>query len=196
MGDFSKYSDRELAGMLLARDQLAYAEIYDRYWGVLYRFARRILQNEQEAEDIVQDIFVMLWQKAATLEVEISLSAFLYASTRNRILKHFEKSKVRSKYIDSLQRFIDQDSYETDFLVRTKELAERIERELALLPPKMREVFELSRKSELSYRQIGEQLDITEETVKKQVGNARKILKAKFGSLFSVVMGLLSLYIV
>lgn len=191
MEGYSKHSDRELVSLLNRGSHAAYAEIYDRYWAILYRYTRKILQSDDEAEDIVQDIFVMLWGKSDALELKISLSAFLYASTRNRILKHFEKSKVRHKYISSLQKFIDEGTAETDFLLRSNELAARIEHELMLLPPKMREVFELSRKSHLSNKEIAEKLSISEGTVKKQVSNAIKILKVKFGSLFSVVISML-----
>jgi len=191
MSAYSTRTDQELVSLLRDGNHAAYAEIYDRYWGILYRYTRKILQSDDEAEDIVQDIFVMVWNKSDALELKISLSAFLYASTRNRILKYFEKSKVRKNYIDSLQAFLDEGSCETDFLVRSNELAARIEQELSLLPPKMREVFELSRKSGLSHKEIAEQLNISEGTVKKQVSNAVKILKVKFGSLFSVMMSML-----
>ncbi len=191
MALYSNLSDIELAIRLKKGDQLAYAEIYDRYWGILYRYSRRLLQNEEEAEDVVQDIFVMLWSKGAELELKVSLSSFLYASVRNRILKHFEKSKVRGNYLRSLEHFIDNGECITDHLVREHQLAARIEQEVSLLPAKMREVFELRRKANLSYKDIAEKLDISEKTVKKQVSNALKILKTKFGSLFSVAITLL-----
>lgn len=185
---YAELPDAELVLLLNKGNQDAYAEIYERYWGILYRYTRRILQSDDEAEDAVQDIFVMLWAKSDTLEVKISLSAFLYAATRNRILKHFEKSKVREKHLRSLQQFIDEGISQTDFLARSNELAMRIEQELAQLPPKMREVFELSRKANLSNKEIAQQLGIAETTVKKQISNAIKALKSKFGSLFSVVI--------
>jgi len=75
-------SDVELLDLLKSGDENAYAQIYDRYWAILYRYARRLLQDDQAAQDVVQDIFVMLWSKATNLETGTNLSAFLYASVR------------------------------------------------------------------------------------------------------------------
>lgn len=118
----------------------------------------------------------MLWSKVPDLESGINLSAFLYASIRNKILKIFAHDKVHAKYLDSLEDFIDKGSTITEDTIRVRELAARIELEINLLPPKMREVFLLSRRDGLSYKDIAEQLDISEHTVKKQVHNATKNL--------------------
>jgi RNA polymerase sigma-70 factor (family 1) len=182
---YNDLTDSQLAGLLKLGDTAAYAEIYDRYWVVLYRYTRKILLNEDEAEDVVQDIFVMLWSKSLDLDIRVSLSSFLYASVRNRILKHFERSKVRNNYLNSLEKFIDEGKCITDHLVREHELATRIEAELAQLPAKMREVFELSRKAHLSYKEISEKLEISELTVKKQVSNATKVLRIRLADTFS-----------
>eukprot|EP01133_Synstelium_polycarpum_P011689 gene11689-13648_t len=172
--------------LLKLGDEAAYAEIYDRYWAILYRYARKILLNEDESEDVVQDIFVMLWSKSRELDIRVSLSSFLNASIRNRILKHFQRSKVRTNYLNSLQQFMEEGKCITDHLVRERELAARIEAELAYLPAKMREVFELSRKAHLSYREISEKLAISELTVKKQVSNATKTLKMRLADTFGL----------
>lgn len=185
MESYTNLSDNQLVDFLKLGDNCAYAEIYDRYWAILYRYSRRILENDEEAEDVVQDIFVMLWTKASSLEIKVCLSAFLYTSVRNRILKHFQRSKVRSNYLNSLEKFIDQGKCVTDHLVREHELASRIEKELDHLPAKMREVFELRRKEHLSYKEISEKLEISELTVKKQVNNATKVLKIKLSDTFN-----------
>lgn len=181
-------SDHDLAILLKEGDHHAYAEIYNKYWAVLYRYSRKLLQSDSEAGDIVQDVFVMLWSKSPELDVKVSLSSFLYASVRNRILKHFERSKVRKNYLDSLQKFIDEGFSITDQMVRERELVAQIEQEIELLPAKMREVFELSRKENMSYREISKELNITENTVKKQVSNALKTLRLKISILLLVAI--------
>ncbi|MCD0488963.1 RNA polymerase sigma-70 factor [Pedobacter sp. MC2016-14] len=188
MQEYSQLSDTELTVFLKGGDKNAYAEIYDRYWAVLYRYSRRLLQSEKEAEDVVQDIFVMLWSKSDDLELKVSLSAFLYASVRNRILKHFEKSKVRKNYINSLGNFMDNGTCITDHLARERELAARIEYEVSMLPEKMREVFKYTQKGNLSYKEIAEELGISENTVRKQRNNAVNLLKVKFGDLLSIAL--------
>jgi len=187
MAKYNLYTDDELFLLLKERDHRAYAILYERYWAMLFRYSRRILQNDEEARDVVQDVFVMLWSKAETLEIQISLSSFLYAATRNSILKLFQRGKVKSNYLNSLTEFIKQENNTTDHLVRDRELAKRIEHEVSMLPPKMREVFELSRRSHLSHREIATQMEISDKTVKKQMANALKILRLKLGTLFFLI---------
>lgn len=185
---YQSLSDSQLSDLLKSGDNDAYAEIYDRYWAILYRYSRRMLMNDEEAEDVVQDIFVMLWTKSSSLDIKVCLSAFLYTSVRNRILKHFQRNKVRSNYLGSLEKFIDEGKCITDHLVRERELASRIEKELTCLPAKMREVFELRRKEHLSYKEISEKLEISELTVKKQISNATKVLKMKLSDTFNFLI--------
>lgn len=191
MEAYSTYSDNELAVLLKTGDSKAYAEIYERFWGILYRYSRKLLQSDNEADDVVQDTFVMLWSKAADLELRISLSSFLYASVRNSILKKFKHSKVKDKYLASLDKFMDEGNAVTDHLVRERELAARIEYEVSLLPDKMREIFLMSRRENLSYKEIAERLGIAENTVKKQIFRALRALKLKFGSMLTVALTLL-----
>jgi RNA polymerase sigma-70 factor (family 1) len=190
----TELSDAELLDLLKTGEQEAFAAIYDRYWAVLYRYARRLLQDDQAAQDVVQDIFVMLWSKAPGLESGTNLPGFLYASVRNRSLKIFAHDKVHAKYLDSLEDFLAQGSTVTEDTIRVRELAARIELEVDLLPPKMREVFLLSRRDGLSHKAIAEQLDISEHTVKKQVHNATKSLRVKLGSLLPLALSLLELH--
>ncbi|MNY50000.1 RNA polymerase sigma factor [compost metagenome] len=88
--------------------------------------------------------------------------------------------------MDSLQLAIEEGECSTDNLVNEKELTKRIESELANLPEKMRVVFELSRKYDYSYKEIADELSITDHTVKKQMSNALKILRSRINFLFSI----------
>jgi RNA polymerase sigma-70 factor (ECF subfamily) len=107
-----------------------------------------------------------------------------------KILDHFARQRTVAKYINALQGYINQNPDKADSLIREKQLSEIIESEIALLPPKMRVVFELSRKKHLTHRQIAEELGISEETVKSQIKNALKILRVRLG-LISFLMLLL-----
>ena len=174
-------TDTELVSLLQEGNKEAYEEIYHRFKGVLYIHAFRMLQDQEEAKDVVHEIFSRIWTKRGQLNFTIGLSAYLYTSVRNLILDQIAHRKVESDYLSSLQAFIRADDYITDHLIREKELVAMIDREIAALPPKMREIFELSRKANLTHRQIAEQLGISEKTVKKQVNNALKTLRLKLG---------------
>ncbi len=188
MAPVSTLNDSELAVLLKTGNREAFAEIYNRYKGLLYIHAYRKLWSEEEADDIVHDLFAALWDKHAELDINWHLSGYLYTATRNRIFKFIARKETASAYITSITESINEGHCITDHLVRENQLTELIEKEIANLPPKMRLVFEMSRKSHLSHREIAEQLDLSEETVKKHVHHALKILKMKLGIFVYLVM--------
>jgi RNA polymerase sigma factor (sigma-70 family) len=96
--------------------------------------------------------------------------------------------QVESKYVSSLQRFLEEGYCVTDHQVRERQLAALIEKGISELPPKMREVFELSRKQAMSHKEIAEQLNLSEQTVRTQVKNALRILRLKLGMMLFVSM--------
>ncbi len=185
---YNKYSDEQLTKLLQAGDESAYTELYNRYWALLFKHACRMLRDEDDATDVVQEVFTTLWTKAPSLTYSHSISAFLYAATRNKVLDIIDKRKVRSTYIESLQQFVEKGEYVTDNIILEKELSNRIEKEIENLPKKMRDTFLLSKKNNLSHREIAKITETSEATVKKQIYNAMKILKPKFGiSIISIV---------
>jgi RNA polymerase sigma-70 factor (ECF subfamily) len=191
VGTLRTLPDHELIDLLKSGEHAAFIEIYERYWTVLYLHARKILRNEAEAEDVVQEIFSSLWLKKEDIVLKSSLSSYLYSAIRYRIFNQIEHKKVISDYLKSLQQFIKEGEFVTEELYREKELAELIEKEIQALPSKMRQIFELSRKQYLSYKEIAEELEISEHTVKSQVSNALRILKLKLGVSAGAILFLL-----
>lgn len=185
---YNSFSDNELAYLLNRGDKQAFTEIYNRFFGILFIHACRKLNNEEEARDLVQQLFETIWVKRSHVSPEGNLSSYLYTATTNRIIDLFAHRKVTNRYIDSLQQYVDQDHVLTDYLVREKEMASIIEREIDALPPKMREIFILSRKNNKSHREIALELQLSELTVKTQVKKALKILKSRLGMVGYLVM--------
>jgi len=182
------YTDNELAALLKQGDQSAYTELFERYKGILYTHAYRLLENHDETEDIIQDVFLTLWQKRMELNISTSISSYLYIAVRNRIFKLFAKKKAAVRYIESLQKFRSKEHNTSDEKLIERELSAVIEREVEALPEKMRKVFLLSRDGTRSYKEIGKQLDISEKTVRNQVYNALQLLKVKLQFLFSLIL--------
>jgi len=164
----------------------AYEDIYRRYWALMYSHARRMVQSDEDAKDLVQDVFSVFWIDGPTLELQTTLSAYLYSIVRYKVFNLIDRKKVRSDYLSSLESFIKKNEYSSEYRVREKQMEELIEKELAALPTKMREVFELSRKANLNYREIAEKLNISDNTVKKQMSNALKILRSRLGVIFDL----------
>ncbi|QPH41428.1 RNA polymerase sigma factor [Pedobacter endophyticus] len=179
MNSISSLTDDKLLGLLKTKDHKAFDELYNRYWAVLFLHAGRLLKSDAEAADIVQDLFTGLWLKAATIEIKVSLSLYLYTATRNKVLDRIRQKKTSSDYLASINEFIEKGYVPTDYRIREKELSIIIENELNALPAKMRKVFVLSRKKNLSYSQIATHLKVSEHTVKSQISNALRVLRSK-----------------
>lgn len=191
MTSYHSLTDFELTTLLKKGDLIAYSEIYNRFQGVLYLYACKITKNEDDAEDIVQEVFVYLWEKRFNITINSSISVYLYKAVKYKFINLLDHKKVRADYIDSFNQFLDQGSYITDHFIRQKEFSKIIEQEIAALPDKMREVFELSRKTDLSRKEIAEKLGLSEKTVKNQISNALKILRSRL-TLFAFLMLLLN----
>lgn len=185
MKSYTNFSDPELIILLKHDDQYAYTEIFERYKEVLLRHAYRILTDKDEVNDVVQDIFLTLWQKRASIEFKVSLFSYLNTSVRNRIFDLLSHKKLVLKYAESINKFLVEGYNVTDDEIRERELSAIIEREIEYLPAKMKEVFLLNKKEGFSYKEIAEKLNITDQTAKQQVYKALKILKPKLDAFMS-----------
>lgn len=191
MTSYHSFTDFELTTLLNKGDLVAYNEIYKRFQGILYIYACKIVKNSNDAEDIVQEVFLYLWDKRFTITINSSISFYLYKAVQYKFMNLLDQKKVRADYKDSFNKFLDQGEYITDHYIRQKEFSQIIEQEIAALPDKMREIFKLSRKNNLSRKQIAEELGLSEKTVKNQINNALKILRKKL-TLFSFLLLLLN----
>lgn len=174
-------TDSELSALLTNGDHKAYAQLYQRYFRLLYSYAYKKLRDEEQAKDIIQEFFTELWHKRETTIFSTNLAGYFFSAINNRIINYFNRETVKTKYITAFSSFLSTETDTTDHLVREKQLTEMIDREIRALPPKMREVFELSRKQHLSNKEIAGKLAISERTVETQVSNALFRLRSKLG---------------
>lgn len=184
MGTYRSMSDQQLAELLRSGDEKAFAEIYERFFNVLFMHALRRLKDRDDAGDIMQELFSHLWSSRDKININSNLAGYLYSSVRNKVLNCLAK---RKREIDFLTESIQTEPLaieSTDYLIREKMLAELIETEVQAMPPKMREVFELSRKHNYTHREIGEKLNLSEQSVRSHVKGALRLLRAKFHAVF------------
>lgn len=191
MVDYSNYTDFDLTGLLKSGDQHAFAEIYNRYKFILYNHAWNKLKSREEARDLIQEVFSMIWDKREVLQIGQNLSGYLYTCVHNQFINKVVHQTVKNKYIDSIKQYVERGVVYTDHLVRENMLKEIIDREIDSLPPRMKEVFILSRKQHLSHKEIAEMMNTTEQTVKKQMVYALKILRKKLGLLLFLCLYLI-----
>ncbi len=187
MRNYKSLDDSELLSFVNDNDQYAFTEIYNRYHSLLYLHVFNKIRKREEAKDIIHNVFAKLWESRANNIKIVSLKSYLYAAVRFQVFDWIGKQNAQSLYIKSIERFFDDFSYETDSLIREKQLITSIEKEISRLPPKMKEIFELSRKSFLTHKEIGTKLNLSEKTVKKQINNSLKILRARLTSMIIIL---------
>lgn len=179
MDSYAGNSEGELAAFLKQGDPHAFTELYDRYSDLLFKYAYRWLQDREAVKDVIQEVFTTIWAKHDRLHFEKNLSGYLYNAVRYGILRKIRQDQQARHYFSSLQTFIEQGESISDHRIREQQLRAIIEHEIAQLPPRMRECFELSRHQYLTYAQIAERLGISEETVRAQIKKALRILREK-----------------
>ncbi|MES2418319.1 MAG: RNA polymerase sigma-70 factor [Bacteroidota bacterium] len=188
MSGYKTLSDSELITLLRDGNDIAFVEIYNRYYYLMFVFAYKKLRDEDLAKDSVQELFTKLWIKKESILESGNLAQYLYISLRSRMLNFFAHQKVEDKYLVELKNHTLKNIVEhTDHLIREKQLTGYIEKQIECLPKKMREVFILSRKEHFSNREISEQLNTTESNVSQHITNAVKILRTKLSVIFLMI---------
>lgn len=143
----------------------------------LHNFAKQYVQDSDTAMDICQQVFITLWEKREQIDMAKAVRTYLYTSVRNRCLNHIrDHKKFRSKVLDLDCGNIDIEGF-TEIEQDTAELETKIDDALTLLPEKCRQVFEMSRFREMKYREIAEELDISQKTVEAHMSKAMRILR-------------------
>jgi RNA polymerase sigma-70 factor (ECF subfamily) len=178
--ELNHLSDQELLNAFQEGSESAFEEIHNRYFKRLYQHASNMLDDQESAADVVQEVFIALWTKRDSLHIQKTLAGYLHSSVRNRVLNVIEHSKLYDRHLASLAEFLREAADEPAATPADREIFFQLfESEVDKLPSKMKEVFELRRKDELSYIEIADKLSISDKTVKKQINNAIKILKSR-----------------
>jgi RNA polymerase sigma-70 factor (family 1) len=169
------HMDTELLNRLRANDAEAFEKIYKKYWQNLYQTAFSILKDKQASEDIIQDLFIQLWNKRATISVTVSLNAYLTASIKHEVFRVIRK---RIAEMDSNEVIQADKNYNAQELIEYKEFLAHTQQLISKLSMKCQEVFVLSREDQFSHKEIAEQLKISSKTVENHIGKALGILKS------------------
>ncbi len=161
-------------------DESAFEMLFKLYYSDLCNYALTIVKIPEIAEEVVQEMFINIWQKRNSIDIEVSWKAYVYRAVHNRCLNHLKRSKVlknpdqeiREEVIYHHQIAIQ--NLDPDILDRliSEELAKTIRNELEQLPEQCRKIFLLSREELLTYPEIAEKLNLSINTVKTQMKRA------------------------
>ncbi|MCF0065565.1 RNA polymerase sigma-70 factor [Dyadobacter chenwenxiniae] len=170
-------TDIELTHLLKSDDKTAFAEIYRRYAKSLAGFAASKLFNLEDAEDIIHDIFVKLWEDRERLQITSNLKTYLFTLTRHRIIDIIRRNITREEYAAMLQSLANAYQPSIEQKIAAKELQQTIENSLDQLSPRVKDIYQLSREENLSIPEIAEKLQLSEQTVKNQLSTALSHLR-------------------
>ena len=177
-------SDNDLfAAKLTQGDVVAFECLFKLYYTRLTLFANRFLNDINAAEEIVSDIFVMLWENGHEIEFKGTVSSYLFRSVQNRALNYLKHQKIESLYVNYLekQHLMHTMAATAESPYLEKEMTRQINSALESLPEKCREIFMMSRFDNLKYKEIAEKLNLSPKTVERQMSIAldklRRMLK-------------------
>ena len=156
----------------------AYEQLFKEYYKPLTVFASGYLEDLESGKEVVQDLYVYLYEKRKNLVITTSLKSYLYQSVRNRCLNHIKHQKVRKKHQDRMMPELHE-SENLEDKIRENELEYMVSKIVDQLAPQCKRIFTMSRVSGHSNREIAEQLEISIRTVEKQISNALKVLREK-----------------
>ena len=152
---------------------MSFSELYLIYYPKLVRFAKEFVIQEEDAENITQDVFIILWENRDFIEHIDNMNAYLFRLVRNKCLDYLKHKVFEQRYVESVQT-----SYEVD-VVEDNDTEILIRAAINSLPKRCRDIFLLSRVEGLKYKEISEQLGISVNTVECQMGIALKKLRIK-----------------
>ncbi|SDF11917.1 RNA polymerase sigma-70 factor, ECF subfamily [Mucilaginibacter pineti] len=173
-------TDEELLLLLSGDSEKAFDELYNRYWKKLFVVAMQTLKDQEQAEEIVHDVFLKLWSLRTTLKVEKSLSLYLAAAVKYHVLNHLAKQKRRAVLWEKKPQPVQEAEETTADWLREKELMLELKYAVSALPDKCRIVYTMSREQGLTTKQISAELDIPLNTVESQLSRSLKLLRHHF----------------
>jgi RNA polymerase sigma-70 factor (ECF subfamily) len=167
---------------MAANDQQAFTLLYRKYWKDLFLATARALRDHEAAADIVQDVFLSLWNRRQELTIEGSLAAYLKTSVRYKAIHHIEKNIVRRDYAALVAELAASYSpASAELQLQLKEVQFIIHETVAKMPPKMQEAYRLSREEHLSHKEIADKMGTTTETTKKHIQHALQQIRLALG---------------
>ena len=175
-------NDHNLVQLLQRGNVAAFDSLFEGYSQRLFGFALKYFKNESDAEELVQEVFVKVWENRQTLKSELSFKSYLFTIALNQIRKHFNKKATSLRYLESLQNepefsevyAIHEDDYESAL--------QQINLIIEQMPPRRREIFTKSKLEGKSSKEIAAELNISAGTVDNQVSEALRFIRSRLST--------------
>lgn len=174
----AKKHERQLLSQVALGDQLAFKEIYTNYFDKIHAFAQYILQSPDQAQEVVQEVMLKLWQMGQALHEIRDLEGFLKTLSKRRAIDHLRRQQLEKRILKDAKSDWAEDHNETEEALQLKETSLLLEAAIQLLPPQQKLVYQLCKQQGLKYEEAATQLAISPGTVHRHMKLALKFLRA------------------
>ncbi|MDP2889958.1 MAG: RNA polymerase sigma-70 factor [Bacteroidota bacterium] len=193
MKNEQSYTEQELISLLRSGSQFAFERLFENYSQKLYRFSLSYLKSETEAEEIVQDVFLKLWENRDKLRNETSFQSYLFTIAFNGIRKHFNKKARDERYRTEILEFLSDENPAIETNPDFETLVIKLESLIDQMPDRRKEIFRKRKQEGKAIRDIAGEMEISQKTVENQITEAMNYLKKEFGK--DRISGLLFFYV-
>jgi RNA polymerase sigma-70 factor (ECF subfamily) len=160
--------------------ELLFTDIFKEHEYTLYMLALRMTKSDQQAKDIIQEVFLKLWECRHSIQNIENIEAWLYRITENKVIDHLRKTAADGRLKDAAWNAMQQMLNETEALISAKEYNQIIRKAIDRLPPQRKLIYQMNKDGELSYQQIADELKISRHTVKNQLSTAIQSIRSFF----------------
>jgi RNA polymerase sigma-70 factor (ECF subfamily) len=174
--DYSLLPDEALVGLMKHEDKGAFRVLYERYWKEILLVAYRKTGTKEIAEELTQNLFLNLWERRATVEIQ-HVRAWLFTAIKFSIINHYKSQIVHEKFVSYVQHTASDYAHTTEQTTIHQDLSQAIDKGIALLPEKTQQVFKLSRFENRSIKEIARDLNISEKAVEYHITQSLKRMR-------------------
>ncbi|MDX9881594.1 MAG: RNA polymerase sigma-70 factor [Prolixibacteraceae bacterium] len=180
MKEPNRYTEQELVVLLQNNSPVAFQQLFDLYSQKLYHFSFSYLKSDSESEEIVQEVFLKIWEKRGSLKTGKSFKSYLFTIAFNAIRKNFNKKMKEDKYKHELFEWVSADRPGLESHLEFERLLRKLDRLIEQLPGKRKEIFLKRKKEGKSIAEIANEMGISPKTVKNQITEAMNSLRKSF----------------
>lgn len=188
MKDFFIYSDEDLMQEIKADNMFAFDVLYKKYVKKVYKFGYSILKSTVEAENLMQDVFLSLWENRHKVEKDSSIKSYVFTITYNSAISTLRKKVRESEFVEYLKSLQEIREEPVDAGLEYKELTNKLENIINELPRRQKEVYLMHRIEGLKYIEIAKLLNISVNTIENHMSRALKTIREKLGNYSLVVI--------
>lgn len=189
MRKINAFQEQYLLSKLRMGSQEAFSFLFNTFYADLVLFCGNFIKEKENCEDIVQSVFLKLWEDRENIQIDTSLQSYLLKSVQNRCLDEIRHVDIVRQYATNTN-LLTLEAYNTDQYILYSDLKEHLNNALKELPYVCREAFELNRFDGLRYKEIAEKLGVSERTIEVRISKALGLLRTHLKEFFIVMISL------